>query len=293
MQLPDGWKEVTIKSCLEKVIDYRGKAPPKAESGIRLITARNIRSGYLDLSHAEFIREDLYEKWMNRGRPHEGDILFTTEAPLGNACMYPKLGMFAVGQRALTLRTDSAVLNSIFFLNYLLSPQGQYSIHRVSSGSTATGIKSKEFVKIRIPLPPIKEQKKIARILATWDRAIEVAEQRITNAQSQKKALMQNLLTGRKRFKEFEGEEWQAVKIEDVAVCLDNKRVPLNSEERSKRRGDVPYWGANGVLDHVNDFIFNEPLVLLAEDGGYFDEFSSRHFIARQRFQHCLQTQYF
>ena len=70
--------------------------------------------------------------------------------------------------------------------------------------------------------------------------------------------------------------EWPLSTVGDVADILDARRVPLNSEQRRKRQGSVPYWGANGIVDYIDDYLFDEPLVLMAEDGGYFDEAVSR-----------------
>lgn len=214
--VPEGWQSQPMTSILEKVIDYRGKAPPKSEDGVRLLTARNVRMGYLSLDHAEFIDEDKYRSWMNRGLPSEGDIMFTTEAPLGNVAMFPASGTFALGQRIVTLRTNSKAHPGYFF-QFLLSEHGQSLVHARSSGSTALGIKSKELVKIPIPLPPLPEQRKIADILSTWDRAIETTEALLATARTQKRALMHSLLTGKRRFPEFEGQEWKEVRLGDVA----------------------------------------------------------------------------
>ena len=71
-------------------------------------------------------------------------------------------------------------------------------------------------------------------------------------------------------------ENWPLTKIEECCDILDNFRVPLNAEERNDIQGDIPYYGANGLQGYINKFIFDEPLILLAEDGGYFDEFESR-----------------
>jgi type I restriction enzyme S subunit len=69
---------------------------------------------------------------------------------------------------------------------------------------------------VKIPIPPFAEQKKIAEILSTWDRAIALAGRLIAAKEQRKKALMQRLLTGRVRFREFGGEEWNAVQIKDI-----------------------------------------------------------------------------
>jgi len=63
---------------------------------------------------------------------------------------------------------------------------------------------------------------------------------------------------------------WELKQLRHVMVCLDGRRVPLNSEQRGEMQGELPYWGANGVVDHLNGWIFNEPLVLLGEDGAPF-----------------------
>lgn len=70
--------------------------------------------------------------------------------------------------------------------------------------------------------------------------------------------------------------DWNIESIDDCCEILDNLRCPVNQQERAEKKGDIPYYGANGVLDHVNDYLFNENLILLAEDGGYFDEYQTR-----------------
>ena len=65
-------------------------------------------------------------------------------------------------------------------------------------------------------------------------------------------------------------EHWKATRLSRVVTCLDGRRIPLNAEERSYLQGDYPYWGANGVLDHLESWLFDEPLVLLGEDGAPF-----------------------
>lgn len=81
---------------------------------------------------------------------------------------------------------------------------------------------------VEIPLPPLPEQKKIAEILGTWDRAIEVAEKQLKNAEAQKRALMQHLLTGTHRLKGFEGSEWKTVKLGDVAEVITKGTTPTS-----------------------------------------------------------------
>ena len=69
---------------------------------------------------------------------------------------------------------------------------------------------------------------------------------------------------------------WPTWRIDECCDILDNRRIPVNSEERENRIGDIPYYGANGLQGYIDDFIFDEPLILIAEDGGRFDEFATR-----------------
>ncbi|KAB7675659.1 restriction endonuclease subunit S [Plesiomonas shigelloides] len=226
--VPNGWNSKPLAQLLEKIIDYRGQSVPKSSSGIPLITARNVREGYLDFSNQEYVDESKFEEWMTRGIPQKGDILFTTEAPLGKACRYPSEGMYAIGQRTVTLRTNKK-LDPEFLLYTILSERGQLLIDLRSSGSTAKGIKSSELKKVKIAYPEsLSEQRKIAKILSTWDKAITTTEQLIAASQQQKKALMQQLLTGKKRLlnpetgKVFEG-GWEEVSLSKLCSRLTEK----------------------------------------------------------------------
>ena len=80
---PSGWLDTTIGQGI-RFIDYRGKTPEKTTSGLRLITAKNVKMGYLQEFPKEFVAPKSYDSWMTRGIPRQGDVLFTTEAPLAN-----------------------------------------------------------------------------------------------------------------------------------------------------------------------------------------------------------------
>ncbi|AXO38962.1 TPA: restriction endonuclease subunit S [Serratia marcescens] len=187
------WVYEKIGDCLEKVIDYRGKAPPKAESGVQLITAKNVRFGWLDMSCNEYISADEYESWMSKGIPRVGDILFTTEAPLGNVAFFPCTGKFALGQRIITLRTKPKKCLAEFLFQALLTPDMQKKIDFHSTGSTAKGIKSKVFVNLSFCYPKISEQQKIAEVLSSLDNFIAAQSQKLDVLKNHKKGLMQQL----------------------------------------------------------------------------------------------------
>ena len=185
------WVSEELSKCLKKVIDYRGKAPPKSESGVPLITAKNVRFGWLDMANDEYIEEEKYDEWMSRGIPQAGDILFTTEAPLGNVALFPHEGKFALGQRILTLRAKSERCVPAFLFHSLLGPIMQENIDFHGTGSTAKGIKSKVFVKLSFCHPGVKEQQRIASCLSSLDTLITAETQKLDALTTHKKGLMQ------------------------------------------------------------------------------------------------------
>lgn len=163
---------LALEDCLEALIDYRGKTPSKTNFGIPLITAKVVKSGRIETPD-EFIAEENYGTWMSRGYPQIGDVVLTTEAPLGEVAQIKFLPV-ALAQRIVTLRGKRGLLDSSYLL-YLMQSQGmQAKLVGRSSGTTVMGIKQSELRKIEVALPPISEQTAIAKILGTLDDKIEL-----------------------------------------------------------------------------------------------------------------------
>ncbi|MGB5778286.1 MAG: restriction endonuclease subunit S [Allopontixanthobacter sediminis] len=136
-----------------KFIDYRGKTPPKTDSGVRLITAKNVRMGFIKPDPIEFILEEAYDAWMTRGFPAIGDVLFTTEAPLAYVAQLDTDEKVVIGQRLITFKTDSNEIAPSFLKWSLISPQMQSEIHSQATGATVLGIKAKLLKKIALFVP--------------------------------------------------------------------------------------------------------------------------------------------
>lgn len=154
--------KVKIRDLVD-YIDYRGKTPTKSENGVPLITAKNVKKGFVDEEPREYIPEENYEAWMTRGLPQENDMLFTTEAPLGNVALLGKYEKVAVGQRLITLRSKGRVTHE-FLMHLLLDPFVQGLILNRSSGSTVKGIRTKELYEIELPITDINQQTEFSNI---------------------------------------------------------------------------------------------------------------------------------
>lgn len=162
-----------MEDVLECIIDYRGKTPKKSDYGVLTLSAKSVRDGYIDYSQCYCISEDEYSRFMVRGFPKVGDVLMTTEAPLGVTARLDRDDV-AIAQRLLTLRGNNRVLDTAYLYYFLRSPIGQAKLKERQTGTTVTGIKQAEFRKIKIDLPDIDTQKKTASILETIDGKIKI-----------------------------------------------------------------------------------------------------------------------
>lgn len=144
-------------------IDYRGKTPEKSECGVPLITAKNVKNGYVDDEPREYIPEGNYGEWMTRGFPKRNDVLFTTEAPLGNVALLGEYEKVAIGQRLVALRSKGKVTHE-YLLFLLLHPFVQDLIYARSSGSTVKGIRTKELYAIELPVPDMEKQREFSAV---------------------------------------------------------------------------------------------------------------------------------
>lgn len=164
---------ITMEDALDALIDYRGKTPKKSDKGIMTLSAKSVKNNHIDYSQCYFISEEEYKRFMVRGFPQKGDILLTTEAPLGMVARLDRDDI-AIAQRLLTLRGKKDVLDNDYLLYYLQSPLGQASLKARETGTTVTGIKQSEFRKIELKLPAYKIQRKISGILRAIDDKIEL-----------------------------------------------------------------------------------------------------------------------
>lgn len=160
--LPSGWTWAPLQD-LVRFIDYRGRTPAKTNEGVPLVTAKNIRRGFISHTPREFIAERDFAAWMTRGLPRVGDVLFITEAPMGNAALIRENRRFALAQRTITLAPYADFIGAFLEL-MLLSPWFKDQLERRATGMTATGIKAAKLRLIRVPVPPVNEQARIVSI---------------------------------------------------------------------------------------------------------------------------------
>lgn len=156
--IPFDWDYGGLTKYLDNIVDYRGKTPEKVEEGVFLVTAKNIKNGKVDYSLSqEFVKLEEYEEIMRRGLPEIGDVLFTTEAPLGEVANVDRIDI-ALAQRIIKFRGIENVLDN-YYLKYWIQSQGfQSNLKTFATGSTAAGIKASKLSSLKVLLPPYSEQ---------------------------------------------------------------------------------------------------------------------------------------
>jgi len=184
---------------------------------------------------------------------------------LAKCFLVPQDNRYTLNQRIGCIKPFDEIDNDYLF--YKLN-RNKYFL-AFDSGSGQTNLKKSEILTCPVALPPTKaEQTAIATVLNDADALIQKLEQLIAKKRNIKTATMQQLLKPK--------EGWEVKKLGDCTNCLDNLRFPLNDSQRLSMKGDYPYCGANGILDYINDYRIDDEVILIAEDGGYFDEYATR-----------------
>jgi type I restriction enzyme S subunit len=200
-QQTKGWTDSMIGEVI-KFIDYRGKTPVKTPSGVRLITAKNVKMGYVQETPMEFIAPADYRGWMTRGIPQKGDVLFTTEAPLANVAQLDTDDKVAFAQRIIIMQPDRAKLDSTFLKYLLLSDPVQQRIRAKGTGATVQGIKARLLRLIEISFPKtLAEQKQIVRMLdelhAETQHLESIYQQKLAALDALKRSLLHQAFSGK------------------------------------------------------------------------------------------------
>ncbi|MDF3351102.1 hypothetical protein HKX17_13150 [Sulfitobacter sp. KE34] len=249
--VPKGWKRTEIGEVCSAIVDCVNKTAPVVEgpTPYRMIRTTNVRHGRVDTDNVRFVTEETFRKWTRRGELRDDDIILTREAPVGEVGQLKRADGVFLGQRTMVYRGNPEKVDQAFLFQSMISPALQRQYHSDSAGGTVAHIRVPDCSKFILSLPPLAEQIKISEILSTWDRAIETAEALLATARTQKRALMQTLLTGKRRFPEFEGQGWREVRLGGVA------KVIVSNVDKKSVEGECPVRLCNYTDVYKRDFI--------------------------------------
>lgn len=179
-------------------------------------------------------------------------------------------------------------LNSEYLFYFLSSQYKQLRNSSTGGDDSRGGLNLKIIGNFRLPYTTIAEQQKIADFLSNVDSIITAETKILNTLQKKKKALMQKLFTQQLRFKSADGTDfpaWEEKKLGECVEILDSQRKPIESKERANRKGEYPYYGASGIIDYIDDYLFEGESILLGEDGANIINRNSRlAFIATGKY---------
>lgn len=198
-------------------------------------------------------------------RCYPGDIIFgKRRAYQRKAAIVDFNGICSA--HAFVFRAKEEVMLTEFFPFFLHSDEFMHRMVDISKGGLSPTINWGDLKHQEFLLPSINEQRQLAQLLWAMDEVIE-KEKGVRDK-------LDVLFKSKIKFISYNEIRQNGLrKIKDICDIKDNLRKPLNSGQRNKMKGEIPYYGANGIVDFIDSYIFNEDLVLLAEDGGNFMEF--------------------
>ena len=249
---------------LADYVDYRGKTPKKVESGVLLVTAKNIKQGYLDYSASqEFIEESAFDDVMRRGKVELNDVLITTEAPLGNVASVDRTDI-ALAQRVIKYRGKVGLLDNLFLKQKFLSESFQEILKSKATGGTVQGIKGSVLHQIPLIVPSKEEQTKIASFLSAVDEKISQLTQKHELLSQYKQGMMQKLFSQQIRFKADDGSEfgeWEELKFKEVI------KIKYGKDHKKLDDGDIPVLGTGGIMRYVDSYLYDGESILIGRKG--------------------------
>ena len=256
--VPNGWNQLKGKEITSKIT--KGSSPKwqgfdYQKEGTLFVTSENVRDGFLDISSPKYLPLEFNQKLKN-SQLEKGDILINiVGASIGRSCQFDIENQSANINQAVCLFRTNELVKSEFIYQFLQHSTTVNKLLGTQSESARPNLSLSDMRDFVFSIPPLPEQRKIAKILSTWDKAISTTERLIDNSKQQKKALMQQLLTGKKRLlddsgKPFEG-EWEDLYLHDVA------KIIVSPVDKKIVEGEIPVELCNYTDVYYNTRITN------------------------------------
>lgn len=196
----EDWEERYFMDNIKNIIDFRGRTPKKlglnwSEKGYLALSALNVKNGYIDFNaDAYYGDQELYEKWMNGRELREGQVLFTTEAPMGNVAQVPDNRGYILSQRTIAFNVIPEKITNSFMASLLRSDRTFMELSNLSSGGTAKGVSQRTLEELKVFVPnSINEQIKIGNFFKNLDDIISNHQQKLEKLQATKQAYLNEM----------------------------------------------------------------------------------------------------
>ena len=227
--IPKEWEVKRLGEVCSKITDGTHDTPQKQDVGVPYLTAIHVKDGVIDYDNCYFLTQEDHNEIYHRCNPEFGDVLMVNiGAGVGAVAMNKVEYEFSLKNVAL-LKPNKEILTGYFLESYLLASKRK-NIHRLLNGGAQPFFGLDDIARIHILLPSLIEQNRLESIISLWDTAIKKQSELIEKLKLRKRALMQQLLTGKKRLPGFSG-EWKVQKIKDHFMQI---------EDRNDGKGHIP-----------------------------------------------------
>jgi type I restriction enzyme S subunit len=211
-EVPEYWERIKLKHITKQIIDAEHKTAEYFDDGKYLVCrTTNVKGGRLRLEGGKYTNLETYIKWTRRGKPEDGDILFTREAPAGEACVYSGEIPLCLGQRMVLFKLKTECVKSEFVLHSIYSGLSDDFVKQLSQGSTVVHFNMADIQNIPLFEPPLKEQIEIVeyltKVLEKYDGLIHSVTDAIKLIQERRTALISAAVTGKIDVRHFTSED--------------------------------------------------------------------------------------
>jgi type I restriction enzyme, S subunit len=229
--IPKDWSIANLGEVAE-VLDPQPdhRTPPEVLDGIPYIGVNDfLPNGEIDVKSCRKVSEEVWLKQQANILVDEGGIIFGKIGTIGMPRMLPTTSIkYALSANVVLIKPK---INRSYILSWLRSEDIHNQIYRTLHTTSQPALGIKKIRELLVNIPPLLEQCKIAEILGVWDESIDLLERLIGKTRSRKQGLMQQLLTGKKRFKGFEGSEWKSYSFSEIVKLRSKKFDPKTSSE--------------------------------------------------------------
>ena len=258
----DDWEQRKLLDCIQKITDFRGRTPKKlgmdwSEEGYLALSALNVKDGYIDFNQdVHYGNQELYDKWMTGNELHKGQVLFTTEAPMGYVAQVPDNRRYILSQRVIAFDVKDNLLTENFLATVLRTPTVFAYLTALSSGGTAKGVSQKSLSSVEIRLPKdLKEQKIIADTFSNLDHLITLHQRKHKKLLNIKKSMLEKMfpkageVVPEIRFKGFT-DAWEQRKLSDIGEVITGSTPSTQHPEYYSEDG-IPWVTPTDITENV------------------------------------------
>ena len=276
--VPKGWKKGLVSDLADTVMGYAFKSNDFVKKGIPLVRMGNLYQNQFQLDRSPIYLPDDFATEYKRFLLQSGDLVMSMTGTMGKrdygfAVEIPENTQDCLlNQRVLKIEPRNSDAKG-FVLNVLKSEIFLSKLYSLPGGTKQANLSATQIREISVLIPPLPEQQKIAKILSTWDKAISNTERLIENSTQQKKALMQQLLTGKKRLLDNEGKrfagEWEELKLENVFKLSSGDTKPKDVENEPTEEQKIPVFGGNNIMGYSASSNSEGDVILIGRVGEY------------------------